>query len=673
MIQALDDAGWGGFRLVLEYRQPEANENLACRLLVQQIRRKVRKALVERHLKPLREQDMAKLTSRIFASITPDLDRCLFHRTGGLPLFIDSYLNRLVALRLIERKESNEKLFVITEPAKVLADAIPANGAIILEDRIRMWLNTHFGGGADNVATTLGLLAIADDATRQALIRGALGLTEAWLQMMRRAIDAGDLGYAREEGEIVFRHDLLRTAMVAVATALPGFADAALHAAEKVPSIGIQAFALRADLFSIAGDQLASELELRRGAEAAHNASDYGWQVVFLSRLVALLSERHGATFDCLLPMSGLAWAEWTSGSILAARERYRELADLSQQIAEQHFSIAEATATDAHRRIAGLNLDLMEPLSFLQTAKTVLARRPDSISLNSILNRLVLYCARFGHPELGYEFAQLAFQLIGDGHVENQGAVLCSDFGMLYVLADPAAALALFRQGAELAGDERQRTHNQLDILVTKCLSQGADLDPSAFEQVWTTATQNRFSGISVRASLFRGALSLRSGDTDDARHWLNNAQAGVSLYHMKFIDLYLRSDLLALALLENDDDRARRCLIALTEEFDALASLREAAASLLPELLPECRKVAGGLIQNDSPVIRPCTPPRHCNRLGEIWRNISCASRLLHMNELAERFKHAPAWILDRQSDAGATHSHVRIQGYEFALGSH
>jgi hypothetical protein len=673
LIQALDDAGWGGFRLVLESRQPEASENPALSSLVSKIRHRVRKALVEKVLKPLGTTEMSKLTLHLFESITPELNRCLFHKTGGLPLFIDSYLNRLIALCCIKRKERGGSLFVITEPARILADSIPADGAILLEDRICTWLNTHFGTAASNVGIALGLLAIADDAPRQAIIRGVLGLTEAWQQTMRRAIDAGGLGYTREDGEIVFRHDLLRVATISIATSLPRFVDTALDVTNKIPAEGIQALAIRADLFSVAGDRLATELELRRGAETALNACDFSWQVTFLSRLVAMLSERSDAAFDSLLPMSGLAWAEWSSGSILAARERYRELAALSQQLSDQHFSIAETTATDAYRRIAGINLDLMEPLSFLDAVKTVLSRQPDSISFNSILNRLVLYCARFGHPDIGYEFAQLGFQLIGDGHVENQGAVLCSDFGMLYMLADPAVALQLFQQGVALAGDERQRTHNQLDILVTKCIGYGNDLNADEFTQIWTASKQNRFSGISVRAALLQGALSLRRGDIGEARRWLNSAQAGVSLYHMKFLDVYLRSNLLILALMENDNDRAHSCLHTLADEFTILAAQREAAASLLPEFLSPCHKVSSSLPQDDSPIIRPHVPPKWCNPLADLWWNISGAAILLDMGELADKFKQAPTWIPERQLLGERNPRHVQVQGQVFALGAH
>jgi hypothetical protein len=673
LIQALDDAGWGGFRLVLESRQPEANENPAFRSLVSKIRLRVRKALLEKTLKPLGTTEMSKLTLHLFESITPELNRCLFYKTGGLPLFIDSYLNRLLALGCIKRKEGDGSLFVITEPARILADSIPANGAILLEDRIRTWLSTHFGTAASNVGSVLGLLAIADDAPRQTIMRRVLGLTEAWQQTVRRAVDTGSLGYTREDGEIVFRHDLLRIAMVSIATSHPRFADTALDVANKIPAEGIHAVALRADLFSVAGDRLASELELRRGAEVAFNECDFGWQVTFLSSLVTQLSERSDAAFDSLLPMSGLAWAEWSSGSILAARERYRELADLSQQLSDQHFSIAESTATDAYRRIAGINLDLMEPLLFLDAVNTVLSRRPDSISFNSILNRLVLYCARFGHPDIGYEFAQLCFQLIGDGHVENQGAVLCSDFGMLYRHADPAVALQLFQQGAELAGDERQQAHNQLDILVTKCISYGNNLNADEFTQIWTVSKQNRFSGISVRAALLQGTLSLRSGDIGEARRWLNSAQAGINLYHMKFLDVYLRSDLLVLALMENDNDRARSCLRTLADEFAILAAQREAAASLLPKLLSLCRKASNNLPQDDSPIVRPYAPPKWCNPLADLWWNISGAAILLDVGELADQFKQAPTWIPDRQFFGEKTPRHIQLQGQVFALGAH
>jgi hypothetical protein len=63
-----------------------------------------------------------------------------------------------------------------------------------------------------------------------------------------------------------------------------------------------------------------------------------------------------------------------------------------------------------------------MEPSAFLDNTIAILARRQSHVTFNSILNRLVLSCARFGFPEHGYKFADLSFDYIGGGERENEG-----------------------------------------------------------------------------------------------------------------------------------------------------------------------------------------------------------------------------------------------------------
>jgi len=671
LIQALDDVGWGGFRLVLEYRQPDGQENLIFASLLRRIHQKIRRVLMDIHLEPLTRAAMSVLVSNLFGSVTPEIHECLFRRTGGLPLFIESYLDRLHTLGLVEFGSGRQHVGAILSPNKILADTIPSGGALVLEDRIQSWLAGCFRSEANNIAVELGVLAVADGALRQMWSRDAMHLPAPWLLAMRRAFHQADLGYVYEEGEIVFRHDLLRIAVITVAAQLPAFVGVALGTAENIPPTNMDAILLRADLFMVVGDQAAVERELRRGAEFAYNSNDYGAQAIFLSRLTALLSERQSSVDERLLPLSALAWAEWMSGSVLMARTRYVELAGLAQQAAEgASFSIAEATATDAYRRIAGLDLDLLESLSFVGAVQTVLRRRPDSIALNSILNRLVLYCARFGHPEIGQDFAEVAFGLIGDGRVENQGAVLCSDLGMVYLRADPDAALTLFRQGVELAGDLRQQAHNRLDVLVTECLDCGFDLEPRKFEEVWSLAVQNRYSGISTRASLFRGALCIRNGDELSAHHWLERARAGVNLYDMRFLQPNLYNEILILALLKQDDAGAREHLKALVDGYEHLARQRDAALSLVPKLLPECRQAAARLVKSPSDISRPSASLRRGHWLADAWRNISGAAKLLEMADLVLRFKTPPPWVSDLQAEAGSSHRRVSIGGHEFIL---
>jgi len=78
------------------------------------------------------------------------------------------------------------------------------------------------------------------------------------------------------------------------------------------------------------------------------------------------------------------------SDSLLVARDRYTQLATEAECNADGDFSLSEAVATDAYRRAIGLDLELMEPYAFLENTISVLKRRQDHVTFNSILNRVV-------------------------------------------------------------------------------------------------------------------------------------------------------------------------------------------------------------------------------------------------------------------------------------------
>lgn len=364
LIMALDDASWGGVRLVLEYRQPDAQLNAALQTLIHKARLKIRKVLLERPVSPLDETQFASMARRLFTDVTDDLIRSLRQRTGGLPLFIDSYLRRLSHLGLIVRQKGQEP-FSIAQPAQVLADALLTDGQVILEERVRTWLRNAFGEGDEERAVVIGLLAMADDGRGQALMRTALGLSGDEVKAVQKRLEDGEIGYGRPDGQILFRHDLLRIAAIAVASGYDSFSLRAGQVARELLGDGeatgnaVLIHSLRIRIFSQLADSVALETELRTGARAAKEAGDYGRLISFLTQLLALLKDRSnvGERLDL---MKELAWATWVSDSLLAARERYMQLAKAAESCMEGDFSIADAAATDAYRRAIGIDLELI-------------------------------------------------------------------------------------------------------------------------------------------------------------------------------------------------------------------------------------------------------------------------------------------------------------------------
>lgn len=673
LIVAFDDAGWGGARLVLEYRQPDAAANVAFQDLVTRVKLKIRKVLVTKTLLPLTAGELATAAEQLFLHITPDITDCLMQRTGGLPLFIDSYVQRLLELGFVGPRPDRSGLLGILQPAQVLADAVPAGGATILEQRVRTCLRNAFGEDT-GVTIQLGLLALCESAPAQAWVRRAISLSPQALGAMQLALDQAGLAQGRPDGQIVFRHDLLRTAVVSVAMERPDFAASARSTAQRLlqdadaQDLGVRR--LRARMFAAIGDRVALEVELRLGAQAAREGSDYGHLVAFLSQLLALLPD--SATEERLDLMNGLAWAAWVSDSLLVARQRYLQLADEAQRSASVDFSIAEAVATDALRRAIGIDLELMEPLTFLTNALAVLKRRQTPVTFNSIMNRLVLFCARFGYPVIGCKLAALSLEYLGDGLRANEGAVLCSELGALHAQFAPEAALSLFRQGVTLARDDCQRTYNELDVLALETLHLGRSLDEEAFDRVWRLSSAGRFSEVLTRASLLRGSLCLRAGDLAGARHWTTRTLTMVSLYHLKEFELPALNDQLVLSVLEGNKVAAKRQLAAFVAAFEPLVNQRDGMTQQVAKLLDACLAAARKLTTEPSPLVPPEQAPRACGVFFELWRNVLAIAPTLGMAELIQKFGSQPEWLWPASPPAWA-HRQLQCGDITLAVGAY
>ena len=409
--------------------------------------------------------------------------------------------------------------------------------------------------------------------------------------------------------------------------------------------------ALRARLFELLEDHRALEREFRQGVDAAYHVRDYGHLVIFLSRLLDLLPvhPRNHERYDFKMQM---AWALWESDSLLVARQRYLELAEEAERNTTEDFSISEAVATDAYRRAIGIDLELMEPVVFLKNAIAVLKRRQTLVTFNSIINRLVLFCARFGFPQAGYRFAKIGFAYIGNGKEHNEGAVLCSEVGSLYSLSAPNDALSLFRQGVVLATDDVERAHGELNILVLESLHKGADLDLSVFSKIWKSGTKKRHSEVLTRASLLRGSLFLRAGDLQNARIWISRTATMVMLYHRRDAQLSILNDQLVLSILERNWDEAKRNLVVYAKAFGEVVAQYDAMLPLVDEAYFGSCDAAKKLRVNGSPLVWPNEPPPHCGQFGEMWNNIAWSADKLSMADVAKQYDSRPAWLQDEFS---------------------
>jgi len=676
LIVALDDAGWGGVRMVLEFRTPDASANPAHSDLVKKIKTKMHSVFLEKSLLPLDEQAFRLAARALFTYATDDLVERLRRRTGGLPLFIETYVRRLERLGIINRNGAGGAMFSITQPARISADTVLPTGQLVLEDRIRSWLKDRFPQDIqDEVAADIGLVALAEDSNSRQLLRKALGLPAERLHAIQVGLSADGLGFGRPDGQILFRHDLFRAAFVQVAISGQAFAAKARAVADnlvaEIPGkSAVRVRSLRVKIFDALQDHSALETELRLGISLARQESDYGVLNLFLLRLMEIVKDGLNPKEKFEL-MSELAWTSWVSDSLVIARDRYRKLAQEADKCSDGDFGILDHIATDALRRAIGIDLELMEPVEFLRNTVAVLRRRQSSVTFNSILNRLVLFCARFGFPEHGYEFCKLSFAHIGDGRQENEGAVLYSEMGALFTAAEPETALDLSRRGLDLAADDNQAIYSRLDVMVIEVLHLGGDLDLAAFGAIWEVAQEKRLFENLARASLLRGSLLLRAGDLNNARHWIERTFTLVRLYHLKEFQIPVLNDHVLLCIMEGKRDVAARHLAELEKEFSQLLGQRCLLSDGIEQVLGMCRTTAATVPPKPSDLPRPSAPPTYCSPLHDMWLNIAAFAKELGLEEILARYTSPPAWHRSFAARKGGRY--ISLNGMDVVLGAY
>ena len=299
-----------------------------------------------------------------------------------------------------------------------------------------------------------------------------------------------------------------------------------------------------------------------------------------------------------------------------------------------------------------------------------VLARRQTHVTFNSILNRLVLFCARFSLPEYGYRFAELSFGYIGDGHRENEGSVLCSELGMLHAAAAPQVAIDLFQRANKTASGRPEQVGTELAIHVHECLHYGAGLDIERFDRIWSQCLHYRLAEPMARASLLRGSLLLREGNLKSALYWIERTATVVQLYHMKQFEIPILTDQILHALLVGNISRAHHLFEDLASEFGRVEKEAGLASALIGKVLRAAEKAAATLRAEPSAIERPDLPPRYCDPLAEIRQNIASIALLLGLAEKASLYQDA---LSERPCPEVSDHRCIEVMGRQLILGAY
>lgn len=602
LVGRLDDLGWGDVYFLVEHRTGGAEKNPHWDDFESEIRAQVNGCL-DMHLEPLSLSEVNDLLDSMFIHITLELKDALWRVCGGVPLYLFSFFELLRSKGAI--KHHNNQRWIIEAPSVFLEPARTGRRADgVLEERLKTinWQTTilpeHFRASP---IVLVALLGIAQEPSRVKKLCESAGIdSEAYRSVRRTLLRHTIIKQSGDEWSFDFQHDLLRQ----IAIEMGARTELAQTLVERLlrelrdPSSSALDLELCADLSSWLGFQEDAVRALNAAFECVHNNENFTltrrilWKLCEAMRPAAFgTAKTYREYLEC---RSALAWTTWNSGSLKEARKEYSRLVADARLRCPTNIDAAEseAYAADAQRRILGIDLELENIPAFVRSARYALELNGNWVVFNSIMNRLILYCAWYSHVDLGLELAHMLLQTFGDTEPESCGAVICSDIGALFRAADPQTALALYRRGVQLAVGGRQRIHNELDVVITEVLLGERGIEDQELAQIRKGLVDNGLKSILSRFDLFCASFALRQGQLSRAQTLYRHVETSVAVYRYEeqWIDLW--NDTMIAALIRGDLKEAHRLQSLLVARLAHLVKARRKAVDHLIALHPAIEK---------------------------------------------------------------------------------
>jgi hypothetical protein len=668
LVGRLDDLGWGDVYCIVEHRTSNRENNPHWTDLESKLRTRVNGCL-QRHIEPLSVGEVNDFLESLFVHITPELKSAMWNLCGGVPLYLFSVLDLLYSEAAIkylgDRRWMIEFPSAFTEPART---GRRADG--VLEERLKAisWEGTTLPEEFERAPLVLvGLLAIAHEPARvRKLCEFANIDSEVYLSVRRTLMRHRIIRPSDEEWSFNFQHDLLRRAAIEVGRNN----DPAQRLVERILARVTQGQPTATDL------ELCADLAVWMGFnEDAARALNAAYERVSKSENFTLIRRILGKLGKALEPAalsspksyteyldcrSALAWTTWNTGSLIEARAEYSRIVDDAMSGAGTVIdaTVAEAYAADAQRRVLGLNLGLSDIPAFIESAERALELNGHPIVFNSIMNRLILYCAGFSHVDFGLELSKLTLEVFGDPEAESSGAVICSDIGALFRAAAPQEALALYRRGVELAAGARQRIHNELDVLITEVMlgvRQPRDGELAAWRQ---RLIDNGLRSMLSRFDTFRAAVALLEGQVGLAQKLYQHVETSAAVYRYGAKRLDVWNDRMIAALMAGDLKEVYRLQAMLIAGLKGLVEQRSLALGRIRALRPAIerqKKRFSHLAPLDLKL--PDGLPAYSGVFAHIWLNLENLAGVSDGVEQPAADKLADLWPSDIDHSAALT----------------
>lgn len=596
LVERLDDLGWGDVYCIVEHRTTERENNLHWTNLENRLRARINDCL-QWQLEPLTVTELNDFLESTFIHITPELKNAVWDMCGGVPLYLFSFLELLNSEGAI--RHGDGKRWMIQAPSAFLESTRTRRRAdAVLEERLKAisWEGTTLPDEFRETPLVLvGLLVLAREPGRVEKLCHLIKVTpDEYLSIRRTLTRHNLLRPGGDEWAFDLQHELLRRAVLEITSD----SDAAQRVVERVLGMLEDGQQTVSDLEFYANVALWIGLheDAARALNAAFERLRQSDNFTLIRRILSKLSESlkllaYGSTKNYLAYLdcrSALAWATWNTGSLIEARAQYSHVAEdaISSTGTVLDAHIAEAYAADAQRRVLGIDLELSDIPRFIESAKRALDLNGHSIVFNSIMNRLILYCAWFSHVDFGIELSHLLLQTFGDPEPESSGAIICSDIGSLFRLAAPHSALELYRRGTQMATGRRQQLHNELDVLITETMLGIRQPLPEELAAWRQKLINNGLRSMLSRFDLFCASVALREGRMEQAQRLYQHVETSIAVYRYEDQRLDLWNDRMIAALMADDYQESHRLQARIVAKVAVLLEQRRRAFKALQSL---------------------------------------------------------------------------------------
>lgn len=651
----LETHGWANLRILCEFRDTVDERN-------PDLEEAARKTIGERlgnatqvRLEPFREPELAQSIISAFPNNNANwIAGALIEKTGGNPLFLENLLQHFLGMGHIKPLLSSygeTKTFRVTEGVHFedrLNDA-PTDIGTLLEQRI-----AHIDGriparpGGELLATRLLGLAALQGSEVLPHTAAAIGLSvEDWSELTHILTQANLLTQNLGSGQPAFNHDLVRLAARRRFQAQPSVrrdCDALLaRISASEPTVGAL---VPADIHLFLGNLRAARAEYERVHELASQEPE---NFILKRRSLCGLDEiftqaRSQQEWDSLTHLNVLAnlgWAEHNAGSAKYASEVFERALEMTRSPAFGHAHLTpEVIALQRSRFSQSLfgetvySLELNKGPAF---AREALLNVPNLTEWGRILNRLILFCHMSELPVEGYDAAHLAVEYADRSEDPEVLAVLCTDIGDMFLLANPAYSLTLREAGVSFASSGRQKIHNDLCLLVSNFYAHGA-FDESAIPPLEACARDFGVHEVLARLSLLKGMIAYNEGHLELARsHFLHAHQQAVLRGHWLMEVMADNNLMITTALLGYDAETAHRA----NSVFEFCATVERETAQAgphIPKIIGLARMRAQQLDQRATrvalrvkPFPLPCRVPRFTSWLVVFKHNLGCLPRAI------------------------------------------